>query len=125
MKKIANLFDLQFETRALCYTTEEQRRQQVPQNLTSQRDPLKSIKTIKSPMFFSNCDEKTSSPSDTDTDDPISPRTDAKSTTINLADVVINEKNNEKDYPRSDNVQRVKPAIRNVQIRSANYKRAL
>ncbi|KAK9295619.1 hypothetical protein QLX08_010110 [Tetragonisca angustula] len=115
----------QFEKRALCYTTEEQRRQQIPQNLTSQRDPLKSIKTIKSPMFFSNYDEKTSSPSDTDTDDPISPRTDAKSTTINLADVVINENNNEKDHPRSDNIQRVKPAARNVQIRSANYKRAL
>ncbi|KOX71326.1 Beta-scruin [Melipona quadrifasciata] len=114
-----------FETRASCYTTEEQRRQQIPQNLTSQRDPLKSIKTIKSPMFFSNYDEKTSSPSDTDTDDPNSPRTDAKSTTINLADVVINEKNNEKNYPRSDNIQRVKPATRNVQIRSANCKRAL
>lgn len=107
--KETNLFDLQFETR----------------DLTSQRDPLKSIKTIKSPMFFSNHDEKISSPSDTDTDDPISPRTDGKSTTINLADVVINEKNNEKDYPRSDNIQRVKPATRNVQIRSANYKRAL
>ncbi|KAK1133722.1 hypothetical protein K0M31_011516 [Melipona bicolor] len=115
----------QFETRAPCYATEEQRRQQIPQNLTSQRDPLKSIKTIKSPMFFSNYDEKTSSPSDTDTDDPISPRTDAKSTTINLADVVINEKNKEKDHPRSDNIQRVKPATRNVQIRSANCKRAL
>lgn len=90
------------------------------------RETLKSIKTIKSPMFFSNYDEKTSSPSDnTDADDPSSPRIGAKSTMLNLADVIINEKNSEKDYLENDNIQRVNPAARNAQIRSTNYKRPL
>ncbi|XP_071856238.1 uncharacterized protein [Bombus fervidus] len=111
----------QFNICPPCYTTEEKRKQ----NMTH-RETLKSIKTIKSPMFFSNYDEKTSSPSDnTDADDPCSPRIGAKSTMLNLADVIINEKNSEKDYSENDNIQRVNPAARNVQIRSTNYKRPL
>lgn len=109
------------------YTIEEQRKQQIPQNLTTQRETLKSIKMIKSPMFFSKFDERTSSLSNTDTDDLSSPRIEMKSTATNIQENVAAEKNNEINYPDGDSIQRLKPTVRNVQIRATttNYKRPL
>lgn len=105
---------------------EEQRKQQVSQNLTAQRETLKSIKMIKSPMFFSKFDERNSSLSNTDTDDLSSPRIELKSTATNIQQNVSGEKNNEMNYPDGDNIQRLKPTIRNVQIRAmTSYKRPL
>lgn len=123
---IGNL-KLQYEMRGSGYTiNEEQRKQQVSQNLTAQRETLKSIKMIKSPMFFSKFDERNSSLSNTDTDDLSSPRIELKSTATNIQQNVSGEKNNEMNYPDGDNIQRLKPTIRNVQIRAmTSYKRPL
>ncbi|XP_017788462.1 PREDICTED: LOW QUALITY PROTEIN: uncharacterized protein LOC108571007 [Habropoda laboriosa] len=117
----SNQFDA---SSAACYTIEEQRKQEIPQNSTSQRETLKSIKTIKAPVFFSHYDERTSSPSDnTDTDDPFSPRTDAKSTTTDFDNgVAIDEEKNRMSYPDSENIQRTKFTARSNQIRASNYK---
>ncbi|CAL7947435.1 unnamed protein product [Xylocopa violacea] len=118
---------IQFDARTSCYPIEEQRKQQIPQSLMNQRDAMKSIRTIKSPVFFSNYDGRTSSPSEnTDTDDPFSPRTDVKSTVTNFNDgVAINEKTNGVNYSDGDNVQQVRAGTKNIQIRSTNYKRPL
>ncbi|XP_043787863.1 uncharacterized protein LOC122712356 [Apis laboriosa] len=117
----------QYEMRGSGYTiNEEQRKQQISQNLTAQRETLKSIKMIKSPMFFSKFDERNSSLSNTDTDDLSSPRIEIKSTATNIQQNVSGEKNNEMNYPDGDNIQRLKPTIRNVQIRAmTSYKRPL
>ncbi|XP_076386689.1 uncharacterized protein LOC100877623 isoform X2 [Megachile rotundata] len=116
-----------FETYSATY--EKQSSKQIPQNTTNQRDNQKPIRTIKSPVFFSNCDEKTSSPSDnTDTDEPLSPRTEAKSIVTDLDEHAAVDKNVAKsdgtNYQDGDNPRRVKPGVKSVQIRS-NYKRPL
>ncbi|CAK9823145.1 unnamed protein product [Anthophora retusa] len=113
----------QFDVNASYHTIEEERKQS--QNSTNQRETAKSIKTIKAPVFFSHYDERTSSPSDnTDTDDPFSPRTDAKSTVTDFDNgVAIEEQKSGMNYPDSENVQRAKPAGRsNNQNRVSNCK---
>ncbi|XP_054006973.1 uncharacterized protein LOC128891506 [Hylaeus anthracinus] len=93
------------------------------------RNALKPIRTIKSPMFFANYDERTSSHSDnTDTEEPLSPQTDAKSTTTDFEDVVATDrsvtKRVESNYCEGDNGQRAKPT-KNVQIRTPTCNRPL
>lgn len=79
------------------------------QNQTRPRDALHPIRT----MFFSNYNERTSSPSEnTDTDDTFSPRLSQKWT-------------KDTNFPDGDNVQRVKSDAKSVQIRASSDKRPL
>lgn len=104
----------------------EQRPQPTPRNSSHPRNTMNTIRTIKSPRFFSNQGEITSSPSDnTDTEELLS----AKST---RADADDNARNNAKpegqraaNHQDGDNVQRAKNAVKTVQIRSPNYTRPL
>nr|XP_031840704.1 uncharacterized protein LOC116430545 [Nomia melanderi] len=108
------------------YVSGEQRPQPTPRNVSHQRNTMNTIRTIKSPRFFSNHGEITSSPSDnTDTEELLS----AKST---RADADDNAQNNVKpegqraaNHQDGDNVQRAKNVVKTVQIRSPNYTRPL
>ncbi|XP_043254221.1 uncharacterized protein LOC122398442 [Colletes gigas] len=94
------------------YLTGEQRTLRVLATPTRPRNALKTIRTIKSPVFFSNHDERTSSFSDnTDTEEPISPQTDVKSTTTDFDD----------DAEHKEQAKHSKT----VQVRASNGKRPL
>ncbi|KAK2583127.1 hypothetical protein KPH14_009152 [Odynerus spinipes] len=93
-------------------------------------ESAKLLKTIKSPTFFNNCDEITSSfsPSDkTDPDDPFSPRLSA--TPINIANNAMNKnevgKRSETRYQAGDNVERGLARSKETQTRGTNYTRPL
>ncbi|XP_017766185.1 PREDICTED: uncharacterized protein LOC108555158 [Eufriesea mexicana] len=114
-----------YDTRALCYPTKDQGKQ-VPENLSCQRDILKSVRTIKSPTFFSNYDERTSSPSDnTDTEEPYPVCADSKSKTTVVDNVADNEKIIETVSPNDEDAQKVIPDVKSVQVRPTSYKRPL
>lgn len=120
--------ELQYDTRAACYPIKEQGKQQVAQIPSSQRDVLKSVRTIKSPMFFSNHDEKTSSPSEnTDTEEPGSPRADAKSKTAGAVvdNAAVNEKVIATNSPEVESAQNVTSDAKSIHVRPTSYKRTL
>ncbi|XP_076278255.1 uncharacterized protein LOC143208067 isoform X2 [Lasioglossum baleicum] len=111
-----------YDERVASYVSGEQRPQPTPRSMS--RNAANTIRTIKSPRFFTNQSEIISSPSDnTDSEEPQSPQTDGKSTGT---DVDNNARNNTKseeqrvvNYQGSDNVQQ--PTT--VQIRTSNCPR--
>ncbi|XP_015176367.1 PREDICTED: uncharacterized protein LOC107066343 [Polistes dominula] len=98
-------------------------------NLSYSTDPSKLIKTIKSPTFFSNCDEITNSFSHSDKtepDDSFSPRTCTISTnTCNNATVKNNFERNGTRYQSGDNTERCLTKSKEIQTRVSNYTRPL
>ncbi|XP_047344829.1 uncharacterized protein LOC124947140 [Vespa velutina] len=98
-------------------------------NLSNSVEVSKLIKTIKSPTFFNNCNEITSSFSHsekTDPDDPFSPRICMSTHTANNAteenDVI---KKNGMRYQGGDNIQQFLPKSKKVQTCVCNYRRPL
>ncbi|XP_076182991.1 uncharacterized protein LOC143154856 [Ptiloglossa arizonensis] len=123
-----NQLDRVDECTPSCATEDEQRTPRSPRIATHPRNASKPIRTIKSPVIFANYDERTSSPSDnTDTEEPFSPQTDAKSTTTDFDD---EDAATEHDVARRaesshrDDLRATK-TTKTVQIRATNYKRPL
>lgn len=99
-------------------------------NLSNSVEVSKLIKTIKSPTFFNNCDEITSSFSysdKTDPDYPFSPKICMIST--HMANNATEEndvvKKNKTRYQGEDNIQQFLPKSKKIQTCICNYTRPL